>query len=252
MSLLQEKKVKKRRIYRKNYVTLVIIMFLLIIITFYFLLFTDFFNIENISVSGNSRVTNEEIFIKSGLKTGENIFMFNKKSVIEPIEKIPYIKNARLLRLFPNKIMVSIEERIPLGIFYYNNKFIYVDSQEIIVDYTDELYNTDIPLITAVSETIGPIEIGKPITVDPQWIKKNIFEIINEFDQNSLLIHISEINITKDNLLYIYTKGGSILKVKNSDVVHEKIDFIRTYLEEKDERMIIDLIHGGNPTYIPR
>lgn len=227
-------------------------MFLLVIVTFYFLLFTDFFHIKEITIEGNNMVANDEIITKLGINLEDNIFMFNRRSVIKSLQAIPYVKEARLLRLFPNKLVINIEEREPVAIFYFNTKFLYVDGNEIVTDYTDKLYYNDIPLITSVTEHIDSIEMGSSISIEPQWIKKNIFKIVNDFDEYQLLKYISEINITKDNLFYIYSKGGSIIKVKNSDILHDKIELISTYLQGKDDRMIIDLTHGGNPTYIPR
>lgn len=248
----RKKNLKKRKYYRKNYVTLVIILFLILIMTFYFLLFTDFFNIKNTEVIDNQVVTNEEILLKSGLKNEQNIFRFNKSHVLKSIEKIPYIKSANLVRVFPSKVKIYIDERQALCAVFYENKFIYVDDDQIILEYVADLTKSNIPIITSASESIGSILVGNEIQIQPEWVKKNIFNILTLFREEKILKYISEINITAENLLYIYTKGGSIIKVKNSDTVKQKLDFLRTYLVENDKRMIIDLTHGGNPTYIPR
>nr|WP_246169736.1 FtsQ-type POTRA domain-containing protein [Alkalibaculum sporogenes] len=220
--------------------------------TFYFLLFTDFFNIETIEILDNDTVTKEEILLKSGLKDGQSIFRFNKGQVLKSIEKIPYIKNASLVRVFPNKIKIYINERRVISAFFYESKFLYVDDGEIILEYAEDLRETNIPIITISSESIGSVLVGNQVQLQPEWIKKHLFTILKLFKDEEILKYISEINITKDNVLHMYTKGGSIIKVKTSDRIVEKLDFIRTYLMEKDERMIIDLTHSGNPTYIPR
>lgn len=243
---------KKRRYYRKNYVTLVIILFLLLIMTFYFLLFTDFFNIQSTEVIDNHVVTNEEIILKSGLKSEQNIFRFNKNQVLKSIEKIPYIESADLVRVFPDKVKIYIQERQALCAVLYESKFIYVDDDKIILEYVSDLTKSTIPIVTTRSESVGSILVGNEIQIQPEWVKKNIFNILTLFRKEDILKYISEVNITKENLLYIYTKGGSIIKVKNSDTVNQKLEFLRTYLIENDNRMIIDLTHGGNPTYIPR
>lgn len=227
-------------------------MLLFTTLTLYFLLFTDFFNIKDIEVEGNNMVAKDEILVKCGIKKSDNIFMFNKKNVVNSLVKIPYIKEARLMRLFPDRVLINIEERKPIGIFYVNNNFAYVDSQEIVVDNTDDIYSSDIPVITIADGSIQSTQAGQTISIEPQWIKKNVFGIITELDEMQISKYISEINVTADNLFYIYTKGGSILKINNSDTLHDKIGFVKTYVEENDDRMIIDLTHGGNPTYIPR
>lgn len=215
-------------------------------------MFTDFFTIKDIEIIDNKMVTKEEVSLKSGLKTGENIFRFNKGKISENIERIPYIKSVSILRVFPNKVKIYLKERQALCAVFYENKFIYVDDEEVIVSYMEDLDETNIPIITTSSELIGSVVLGSKVQIQPEWVKRNIFTILNLFKKEELLQYISEVSITGDNLLYLYTKGGSIIKVKNSDIVVEKLNLIRTYLSKKDDRMIIDLTHGGDPTYIPR
>jgi len=225
---------------------------LLTLLTFYFVLFTDFFDISNVEVIDNKKVTSDEILQKSRLKNGQSIFRFNKNQVENIIEKIPYIKSASLVRVFPNTIKIYIEEREAIGAAFYENQFIFVDSQNIILEVSDKLIDTNIPILTAIENNLGAIVIGDELQIKPEWLKKELFNILNLLKERELLNHLSEVNITKENIFHLYTKGGSVIKVRNSDIVKEKLDFIRTYLLEKDERMIIDLTHGGNPTYIPR
>ena len=248
----KRKKFHKRRHNKKNYVTLVIILFLLIIMTVYFVLFTDFFNISKIDVKDNKIVSNDEIILKSGLRDGQNIFRFNKKQVIDSIEKIPYIKSASLVRVFPSIVKIYIEERDIIGAVFYENTFVFVDDEQVVLEVNQKLSNTTIPIITIKEDVVGTIVVGDQLQINPEWVKKEVFDILNILQQEDLLGYISEINITKDNLFYLYTKKGSLIKIKNSDTINEKLDFISTYLVQKDERMIVDLTHGGNPTYIPR
>lgn len=248
----KRKKIHKRRHNKKNYVTLVIILFLLIIMTVYFVLFTDFFNISKIEVHHNKAVSSEEIILKSTLRDGQNIFRFNKKQVVNAVEKIPYIKSASLVRVFPSTVKLYIEERNIIGAIFYENTFVFVDNEQVVLEVNQKLSNTTVPVITLEENALGTIVVGDKLQINPEWAKKEVFKILNIFQQEDLLKYISEVNITENNLFYLYTKRGSLIKVKNSDTVNEKLDFISTYLVEKDERMIVDLTHGGNPTYIPR
>ena len=242
----------KRQRNKKNYVTLVIILFLLIIMTAYFVLFTDFFNIAKVEVNDNKVVSSDEIILKSGLRDGQNIFRFNRKQVVHSIEKIPYIKNASLVRVFPNTVKLYIDERDVIGAIFYENTFVFVDNEQVVLEVSEKLSNTTIPVITIKQDVVGTIVVGDELQINPEWVKKEVFEILNIFQEENLLGYISEINITEDHLFYLYTKGGSLIKIKNSDTIDEKLDFISTYLAGKDERMIVDLTHGGKPTYIPR
>lgn len=61
-------------------------------------LLSDFFNIKEINVLNNNKVTKEEIINLSNLKTNENMFKFMKIKVVDQIKKNPYIEDAIIHR----------------------------------------------------------------------------------------------------------------------------------------------------------
>ncbi len=82
---------------------------------------TAFFGIENITVSGNSRYTEEEILNQCIINTGENLFLADTKSASEMLElNLPYIYTAEIKRKLPSTIELVITEAEPS--YYIENK----------------------------------------------------------------------------------------------------------------------------------
>lgn len=82
---------------------------------------TAFFGIENITVSGNSRYTEEEILNQCIINTGENLFLADTKSASEMLElNLPYIYTAKIKRKLPSTIELVITEAEPS--YYIENK----------------------------------------------------------------------------------------------------------------------------------
>lgn len=82
---------------------------------------TAFFGIENITVSGNSRYTEEEILNQCIINTGENLFLADTKSASEMLElNLPYIYTADIKRKLPSTIELVITEAEPS--YYIENK----------------------------------------------------------------------------------------------------------------------------------
>lgn len=82
---------------------------------------TAFFGIENITVSGNSRYTEEEILNQCIINTGENLFLADTKSASEMLElNLPYIYTAEIKRKLPSTIELVITEAEPS--YYIQNK----------------------------------------------------------------------------------------------------------------------------------
>ena len=73
----------------------------LIILTFTALaifLLSDLFNIKEIKVLSNNKLSAEEIIYLSNIKTNENMFKFLKIKAIEDIKQNPYIETVKIHR----------------------------------------------------------------------------------------------------------------------------------------------------------
>lgn len=62
------------------------------------LLLSDLFNIKEIKVINNNKITSQEIRDLSTLQVDENMFKFLKISAIEKIKQNPYIESANIHR----------------------------------------------------------------------------------------------------------------------------------------------------------
>ena len=61
-------------------------------------LLSDIFNIKEIKVINNSKITSQEIKELSGLQVDENMFKFLEMSVVEKIKQNPYIESVDIHR----------------------------------------------------------------------------------------------------------------------------------------------------------
>lgn len=61
-------------------------------------LLSDLFNIKEIKVINNNKITSQEIRELSTLQVNENMFKFLKVSIVEKIKQNPYIESANIRR----------------------------------------------------------------------------------------------------------------------------------------------------------
>lgn len=82
---------------------------------------TAFFGIENITVTGNSRYTEDEILNQCSISSGENLFLADTKGAADMLElNLPYIYTAEIKRKLPSTIELVITESEPS--YYIKNK----------------------------------------------------------------------------------------------------------------------------------
>lgn len=118
----RQKDTKRRK--KRNKLRKFLIWFLAIVVIMavgVVLSLTAFFGIENITVSGNERYTEEEILNQCSISTGENLFLADTKNAADMLElNLPYIYNAEIKRKLPSTIELVITEAEPA--YYIKNK----------------------------------------------------------------------------------------------------------------------------------
>lgn len=76
---------------------------------------SDNFSAQEISISGQNKVSQEEIFRIAGIQKNTNILNINIKLAMMKLEATPWIKKAEIKRELPNKLSIKITEEIPIA-----------------------------------------------------------------------------------------------------------------------------------------
>lgn len=72
---------------------------------------TVFFRVEQVTVSGNQRYTQEEIIAASGIQLGDNLYSLNKVCIDQNIRTtLPYIGDLTINRALPSTIQITVTE----------------------------------------------------------------------------------------------------------------------------------------------
>ncbi len=71
--------------------------------------------LRSIEVEGNHNLSREKILENSGLELGVHLFPFNTKSYEQRLDSLPWIKHAQVIRSFPHKLKIIVEEKIPIA-----------------------------------------------------------------------------------------------------------------------------------------
>lgn len=69
------------------------------------------FEIAAVTITGQSRMTEQELLAAAGVGPRDSLPFLDANAVRENLEKVPLVKSARVMKLFPNRLVVAIEER---------------------------------------------------------------------------------------------------------------------------------------------
>ena len=114
---------------------LIIVLVLAVVTTIALML--PVFNVVEVYCEGNSEVKTEDIITAAKLETGKNIFLENLGRAKRSVESITNIKSAEIRRVFPNKICISVSERVPFAYVPSNGGVALVSEEGIVLKVSD-------------------------------------------------------------------------------------------------------------------
>jgi len=74
------------------------------------------FAVTAVDVAGQSRLTRDEILAAADIAPGENLLMLDPRGVVARLEALPLVRHAEVIRSFPNRVTLVVEERRPFTV----------------------------------------------------------------------------------------------------------------------------------------
>jgi cell division protein FtsQ len=104
------------------------------------------FEVQKLSVSGSKRVDENEVLTKAGFGVGMNVFRVKLDQIRERVEELPWVRYALVERVLPDKIIIKIVEREPIGLARINGEIFQFDTDAKILD-ADPLSTSSFPIL---------------------------------------------------------------------------------------------------------
>ncbi|HAJ33844.1 MAG TPA: hypothetical protein DCK79_10895 [Candidatus Atribacteria bacterium] len=206
---------------------------------FTFIFSSNFCNIEEVIIKGNDCLSKDEIFYKSGIQLGENIFKLDLKKSKDSLIQEPRIKEAEIKRVIPNKIIISIKER-KAAAFVCIGEECFTSSKEGLIlskiDKPEEGFG--LPLILGLE--IDEIKIGEIID-KPEF--RTALESINSAE---VIVpkKFCRVEILSPDDFMIYNKDDTLkVRVNRPEVIINKENLLREALEKIErEKLLVEYI----------
>lgn len=87
------------------------------------------FRVENLLVEGRVHADPQVILAIVNTEKGEPLFGFDPEAARAQLEKISWVKTARVERRLPDTIYVRLEERVPLALWRHDGKLSLIDAE---------------------------------------------------------------------------------------------------------------------------
>ena len=197
-----------------------------------FFMLTPLFDVTNVEVKGNYKLSEESIQSLSNIQLGINIFKISKKDVMKNIKANPYIDSVEVRRSFPSIVKINIKERQARFSVDFINGYIHIDNQGYLLEVSSEKPN----LITIIgAETkLEQVELGQRLEINDLEKLQVVHKILEAATSNDMYNLITEINIENgDNyILWLEDEDKEIYIGDGSDL-NTKMLYIQKILNEE-------------------
>src|SRR5690625_4262080 len=94
----------------------------------------DYFKISQVFIEGNKVLSDDEILQKLNDPVSKNIFSYDEDKSLNLLKSEELIKDAKLKKQYPDKLLVSVKEEYPFMKAEYKNKDYIISNTSIVLD----------------------------------------------------------------------------------------------------------------------
>mgnify|MGYP004449380289 CR=1 FL=1 len=196
-AIKRKKKKKKIKLWIKLFVATI-----LVIGGIAFALISPIFNIKQINVLNNEKVSSDTVISLSGLATNENIFKYITITTISKIKEEPYIENVKIKRKIPNTVEIEVLERKPKYCIKLLESYVFINEQGYLLEISEQ--TNDMPEIRGITTKEEELIPGARLNNDDLYTLEDIIKITNSVEKFSTIGKITTIDIDDKNEYSIY------------------------------------------------
>ncbi len=216
----------------------VIILSALLIFTYNFIVVSPYFQLQEAVVTGVERIPREEILRLAGIRPDQNILTVNLKAMARRIQTNVWVKEVRIKRDLPNKLIIEVRERKPVALLKKDDAFYYIERDGVMFTRLEKDQRTDLPILT------GFCRRGED---NRERIRTSIrlLEYLSTYEEIPWLRNVSEIYEDRIFGLSLFTENGMCLLLGFDDF-ERKLQRLKPVLADLARReiqgfLIIDL-----------
>ena len=225
-----EKSAKRIKIVKNvaKWTTLIVI---LVGALLYFMM-SPIFNITNINISGNEKITSEMITSLSGITIGENTFKTSKRQISKNIKQNAYIESVEVKRSLPDQININVKERKATFMLGITDSYVYMNNQGYLLEIQKE--KIEKPEIIGYTTPANDLQPGGRLVEEDLERLNTVLNIMEVASGNELVSLITKIDISdKTNyVLYLDTEQKKIYIGDGSDL-NTRMLYVKAILENE-------------------
>ena len=221
---------KRRRMSVKLYATIMAVLVLGVAVT---LCFTVFFNIQTITVTGQTRYDAGQIIETAGIGEGDNLLLADLKAAQEQLlTGLPYLETANIRRALPTGLLIEVTEAQPEFTFAIDGRYAVVNHAGKVLELTDSPMES-VPLVQGLS--FLEAKEGQHYVMEKKDKENVLSDLTNALREHNLLDKTSQIDFSDPVDIRVEYGGNVTMLLGSSSEIEAKIAVGKAAMEKKEQ-----------------
>lgn len=226
----QQMAIKKKKAILK--IVKVLTLIIVIIGVSIYVALSPLFNIKEINVTGNSKLSKEEIISLSELKTDENTFKVSKKNIKNKVKANAYIENVKIRRKLPDKVEIIVVERVATYMIPFANSYIYINNQGYMLEITSQ--KAEMTAIVGISTPEEELHEGQRLISEDLVKLGEVLQIMESANANELVDLITKIDISnRQDYILTLEKEKKAIHLGDVSNLSTKMAYVKKILNDE-------------------
>ncbi|XWX54216.1 cell division protein FtsQ/DivIB [Methylosinus sporium] len=92
------------------------------------------FSIEVVTISGLGELSESDVLAASGVKPTNSLLFLDAETIRERLTALPLVESARVLKLYPDRLIIALEGRRPFALWQRDGKLSVVAADGVVID----------------------------------------------------------------------------------------------------------------------
>ncbi len=228
---------------RSKFATLLIALLLVIVfIPIGYLIYASYhafanlhlFDLRYINIKGNIHISKEDIFNLVKVKEGDDLWRLSLKEKQKSLLSSPWVMDASLSRILPDRLEITIKEREPLTFIDSNGNLYLADSEGVILKQLQEKSIFSLPVIIGVNS--GKLREGVQLDSKGALEAIGLIKTIKTMGIIGDITSLDEVSVNAENPenIILYLNGVEIrIGIGNYSRKLEKLKDIESEIKNK-------------------
>ncbi len=237
---------------KRGLYTLIAVLVMLTVAAFF--VHDQVFKIRDVDIRSVQNISQEEVMRLSGITANTSYFGLNEEKIRAGIESNRYLRFESMEKVWPNGVILNIQERQPcINVLNAGIQYVVASDGMVLESYAS--LRLDNGCIKTTGLSIRDIRVGSQIVCYNSEQLDAMLDIATELDAQGCMDEIAEINLSMLDSIYLVTTDSYVANIGDAQELRPKIGTVRAVVAELRSRGLkggmIEATVPGEASYRP-